>query len=111
MNSLKLNITRKNSFVGCVMPLRIIYAGKELYKLNNGATCTLTVPAVAGYLDITMIGNSMNFHPVKRSVFIDPAKCMTDTVNIILTIKPNWPGVILPIFFPVGILNIDCQYC
>lgn len=106
-----IRITRDKSFVGSVMPYRIKIDGREAAKISVGGDVLLNTPTTPFRLDFEMVGSSMNFHPIRAALNVDPRHTQTGNMKCHLVTKPNWLGIITSsLFFPVGKLNIDFQY-
>ncbi len=105
-----LTITRDKAYVGRVMPFRIKINGVEVAKISCGGEVILEVPNHPFQLDFEMVGNSMNFHPIKESVSVEPIRS-TGQMKCHLVTKPNWAGILVSgIFFPVGKLITQFTY-
>lgn len=99
-----LTITRDKAFVGRVMPYRIKIDGVEVAKISCGGEVILEVPNHPFQLDFEMVGNSLNFHPVKASIPVEPIRS-TGKMKCHLTTKPNWAGIIVSgVLFRIGTL-------
>lgn len=72
MDKYTLIITRDKAYVGRVMPYRIKIDGVEVAKISCGGEVVLEVPNRPFQLDFAMVGNSLNFHPVKASISVEP---------------------------------------
>ena len=112
METVKLNVTRKKSFVGGAMPYRILLNGKELAKIMIGKTVSFDIPKEPATLEIAMYGNALTFHKIKKSVQIAPENCRTGVINCTITTKAKTLGVLsCGLLSAVGKLEIDLEYC
>lgn len=107
-----ITITRDRAYVGRVMPYRIKIDGREVAKISAGGETKIEVPDTPFNLEFSMVGNSMNFHPIKGNITVEPVRSATGQMKCHLTTKPNWLGILVGggIFFPVGHLNIQFEY-
>lgn len=106
-----LTITRDRAYVGRLMSFRIKINGQEVAQIPAGGEVKLEVPDSPFNLEFGMVGNSMNFHPIKGSVMVEPMRSATGQMRCHLMTKPNWKGIILSaLFFPVGHLVIKLDY-
>lgn len=106
-----LRITRDKSFVGAIMPYRIKIDGREITKISTGGDVVINVPMTPFKVDIEMVGNSMNFHPIRSTLNIDPRHSKSGCMYCHLTTKPNWAGIIVSgLFFPIGKLVVNFNY-
>lgn len=106
-----IHITRDKSFVGAAMPYRIKIDGREAAKITVGGHIDMDIPTYPFRLDFEMVGNSMNFHPIRATLNIDPRHATSGHLKCHLITKPNWGGIITSgLFMPVGKLNVDFKY-
>lgn len=112
METIKLNIKRDNSMTGAAMPYRIIVNGKEEVKLTIGKNISLEIPKEQIVLKVSMVGNAMTFHKIRKEIVIFPQYCKTNIVNCTITTKLNWFGMLtMGLFQAVGRTEINVEYC
>lgn len=93
------------------MAMKVYFNNTLIYSLKNGENVILSIPAIPGYLRAELVGNSMNFHPIKGETYIDPSACRQGGIDCQLTIEPDWLGILLGgVFRGVGKLKMDVQY-
>lgn len=111
MEALQLRIHRESCYVGMAMGIRVFFNNQKIYTIKNGETAMLTIPAQPGYLNFEMVGNSMNFHPIKGSVYIDPSQCRQGAVDCRISVEKDILGILLGgLLRKVGSLKIELHH-
>ncbi|MCM1152704.1 MAG: hypothetical protein NC328_03515 [Muribaculum sp.] len=87
MNKVKLIITRKSSFVGMAVPVKIKINGMLIGQLKVNQKMELDVPPVPINLELDMVGNSMSIHPIKKTIVLNPAQSLRGVVTIDFGVK------------------------
>lgn len=111
MDTVKLNIRRAPAFVAAAMPYRVTLDGMEIARLSVGGTASVRIPVRQGILKVAMVGNSMTFHAIEKSVVLTPQKCKVGEIQCTINTKLNVGG-----FFSMGLgsrmgdLSIDVRY-
>lgn len=110
MNNVTLNVSRDRAFVGSAMSFRIIVDNNELGKIRIGEKKSFEVQNQRSVLKISMVGNALNFHKIKKEVVLFP-KEDTQEINCMINSKINWFGALtLGILQAVGRLELTVEY-
>ena len=75
METVVLNIRRDKSLTGYAAPYRIFIDGREMTEVSSGEKVSLIIPKQKCILKISMVGNSIAFHEVKKEVALFPEHC------------------------------------
>lgn len=102
METIKLNIIRKKSYLGAIVPYIVFFNDIEIAKIPNGRQVSLDVPADKKFtLTISVLNNNsivkkMNPHSqlFSKKVMIHPEYCKNGVVNCIITTEANLIGTI-----------------
>lgn len=111
MSMVKLFVKRKSSFVGAVMPYKIMINGKKKSVLKNGGECSFDIPSEQCILGVSMVGNAFTLHKISKEVVLFPDNNKSGSIFCEITTSVNWIGVFtLGIFAPVGKLQLNIIY-
>lgn len=119
MKSIKLNIIRKKSYLGAVVPYSVYLNDVEIVKLPNGRRVSLDVPADNKFLLTISILKKNSFvrkitpHSAlsSKTVMIHPEYCKNGIVNCTITTHANIIGAVsLGFLSPQTDLNVRIDY-
>lgn len=112
METVRLIIKRKTSYVGLAMPVRIYINRVEIGKLMVGKSIELEIdPVHPTTVRLSMVGNSMNIHRIEEQFVIDPTKAPRKVVNCEFSIKGSALGILSSGFGKaVGEIKTDIKY-
>lgn len=111
MDTIKLNISRKKSFVGSAMPYRILINGMEVDKIKIGTNVSYELPNAQSTLKVSMVGNTLSFHNIEKEVVLFPQYCKTGIIDCIIRTKLNWLGFLTyGLLQAVGRMDLEIVY-
>lgn len=111
METVVLNIRRDKSFTGYAMPYRIFIDGREMTKVSSGEKISLMIPKHKCILKISMVGNSMAFHEIKKEVALFPEYCKSGIINCYISTKLKLGGIAtFGLLSSVGKVETDIEY-
>lgn len=111
MEKVKLVVSRKNSFVGYAMPIRVKINGLQIGQVKVGQKLELDVPCQPLNLELDMVGNSMSIHPIKKTFVINPAQSPRGVVMVDFGVKGKMLGILTSgMAGKVGDIEADIKY-
>ncbi len=88
MESIIVDIKRKNAFIGVVMPIKVLLDGVEVTRIKSGGSFRLELPVKTANLTFSMVGNDFT-DGMNKVVLIEPEKCERGFVSIELSVRPQ----------------------
>ena len=111
METVVLNIRRDKSLTGYAAPYRIFIDGREMTKVSSGEKVSLIIPKQKCILKISMVGNSIAFHEVKKEVALFPEHCKSGIINCYISTKMKLGGVVtFGLLRSIGEVATDIEY-
>lgn len=111
MDSVTIIITRRASYVGMAMPVKVLINGMLVGQIKVGRSLQVIIPPKDCTLELDMVGNSMNMHPIKASYPLVVSNCTKGVVSIDFGIKSNVLGILTSgIWKKIGDIEADIKY-
>lgn len=109
--AVSLIISRRTSFVGMAMPVKILINGMAVGQIKVGGKLELSIPPQDCTLELDMVGNNMNLRPIRAQYTLTPSRSAKGVVTVDFGIKANTIGVITSgIWQKLGDFNADIKY-
>lgn len=111
MATISLNVKRKSSYIGMVMPYKIMINGIERGRVNNGCECNIDIPSEQCVLGVALVGNSFTFHKMAKEIVLFPQNNKSGIIKCEIVTSPNLVGIFtLGIFGAIGSLQLKITY-
>jgi len=107
---LTVHFIRKKSFVAALMPYKVSIDCTDHGKLSNGKDMTVKLPHGNMLVQIDMVGNSMNIHPMTAETTITPGPQHTRVECVISTVAQIGGIFGMGVTQAPGRIELDVKY-
>lgn len=111
METVTLIVSRRPSFVGMAMPVRVLINGMLIGQVKVGGRLQVNIPVQNCMLELDMVGNNMSHRPIRGSFSLTPAYCIKGVITVDFGVKSNALGILTSgIWQKLGEMQADIKY-
>lgn len=111
MESVTIVISRRASFVGMAMPIKVLVNSMQVGQIKVGGQLQVIIPPKDCVLEFDMVGNNMNMRPIRGTFPLTVSKCKKGVITVDLSIKSNTLGILTSgMWQKLGEMKADIKY-
>lgn len=111
METVTLIVSRRPSYVGMAVAVRVLINGMLIGQVKVGGRLQVNIPVQNCMLELDMVGNSYSFRPIRGTFPLTPSYCKKGVITVDFGVKSNALGILTSgIWQKLGDIQADIKY-